>query len=48
MKAWIDGEWLARKGIGQVLIEPLPGLNVEVFITHTIADPDPSRGYNNS
>ncbi len=47
-KLAIDGEWLARKGIGRVSIEPLPGVNVDVFITHTAADPDPSHGYNNS
>lgn len=47
LKATIDGEWLARKGIGRVRIEPLPNVTTDVFITHTAADPDPSHGYNN-
>jgi len=48
VKALIDGEWLARKGVGRVRIEPSPGLKVDVFVTHTAADPDSSHGYNNS
>ena len=48
LKALIDGEWLARKGVGRVRIEPSPGLKVDVFVTHTAADPDSSHGYNNS
>ena len=46
-KATIDGEWFARKGVGRVRIEPKPGFNVDVFATHTAADPDPSHGYTN-
>eukprot|EP00095_Tigriopus_kingsejongensis_P002255 maker-scaffold478_size161223-snap-gene-0.27 protein:Tk02255 transcript:maker-scaffold478_size161223-snap-gene-0.27-mRNA-1 annotation:"neutral sphingomyelinase" len=47
LKSWIDAEWLARKGVGRVRIEPLPGMVVDVFVTHTAADPDPSHGYDN-
>ena len=38
---------MARKGIGRVRIAPLPNVTVDVFITHTAADPDPSHGYTN-
>lgn len=48
LKAWIDGEWLARKGVGRVRIQPIKGLTVDLFVTHTAADPDPSHGYDNS
>lgn len=48
MKAWIDGEYLAKKGVGRVRINPMPGVEMDVFVTHTAADPDPSHGYNNS
>lgn len=49
-KAAVDGEILARKGVGRVRIMPTEGKNltVDVFVTHTAADPDPSHGYNNS
>ena len=47
-KIFIDGEWLARKGVGRVRIEPVKNLTVDIFVTHTAADPDPSHGYNNS
>ena len=47
-KADIDGEWFARKGVGRVMIELMDGVDLEVFVTHTAADPDPSHGYNNS
>lgn len=47
-KAAIDGEWLARKGIGRVQIVPMEGVVVDVYVTHTAADPDPIHGYNNS
>lgn len=48
-KAFIDGEWLARKGVGKVRILPTndTSLTVDVFVTHTAADPDPSHGYTN-
>ena len=29
-KAFIDGEWLARKGVGRIRIEPLPNVTVSV------------------
>lgn len=48
LKATIDGEWLARKGVGRVRINPVQNINFDIFITHTAADPDPSHGYNNS
>lgn len=48
LKMTVDGEWLARKGVGRVRIEPMEGVKVDVFVTHTAADPDPSHGYNNS
>ena len=47
-KMTIDGEWLARKGVGRVRIQPVKDFNVDLFVTHTAADPDPSHGYNNS
>jgi len=46
-KATIDGEWFARKGVGRVRIEPKEGVTMDVFVTHTAADPDPSHGYTN-
>jgi endonuclease/exonuclease/phosphatase family metal-dependent hydrolase len=33
-----DLEPLAGKGVGRVTIEPIPGMKVDVFVTHTIAD----------
>ena len=36
-----DLEPLAGKGVGRVIIEPTPGLKVDVFVTHTIADGSP-------
>ena len=47
-KAMIDGEYFARKGVGKVRIEPIKDLTVDIFVTHTAADPDPKHGYNNS
>jgi len=47
-KMFIDGEWYARKGAGRVQIEPLPNITIDVFATHTAADPDVWHGYNNS
>lgn len=47
-KAFIDGEVLAKKGVGRVRIEPSTNLTIDIFVTHTAADPDPSHGYNNS
>ena len=53
-KALIDGEILASKGVGRVRIIPaatiMPAasnITVDVFVTHTVADPDPSHGYDN-
>lgn len=43
----VDGEWWARKGVGRVRIRPIPNITVDVFVTHTAADPDPSSGYTN-
>ena len=40
-KATIDGEWFARKGVGRVRIEPKAGVSMDVYVTHTAADPDP-------
>jgi len=34
---WFDGEFLARKGVGRVRIEPKKGHLVDVFVTHTCA-----------
>ena len=34
--------------LGRVRIEPVHNLTVDIFVTHTAADPDPSHGYNNS
>ena len=42
-----DGEWLARKGVGRVRIIPAYNVSIDVFVTHTAADPDPSYNYNN-
>jgi len=47
-KMFVDGEWFSRKGAGRVQIEPLPNVTVDVFATHTCADPDAWHGYNNS
>ena len=53
-KALIDGEILASKGVGRVRIMPaatiMPvasNITVDIFVTHTVADPDPSHGYDN-
>jgi len=48
-KIFVDGEILAKKGVGRVRIVPA-GTNqmLDVFITHTVADPDPAHGYDNS
>ena len=35
-----DGEWLANKGVGRVRVELENGADVDVFVTHTAADPD--------
>ena len=40
-KATIDGEWFARKGVGRVRIHPRDDVTMDVFVTHTCADPDP-------
>jgi len=47
LKVFVDGEWAARKGVGRVRIRPIPNITVDVFVTHTAADPDPSAGYTN-
>ena len=44
----IRQEVLAKKGVGRVRIEPSANLTIDIFVTHTAADPDPSHGYNNS
>ena len=35
-----DGEYLAGKGIGRVTVHPKDGLEVDVFVTHTISEDD--------
>ena len=39
---------MARKGVGRVQIEPVKNLTMDIFVTQTAKDPDPSHGYNNS
>jgi len=34
---WNDGEYLARKGLGRVRIEPRRNLTVDLYLTHTCA-----------
>lgn len=34
--------------LGRVRIEPVHNVTIDIFVTHTAADPDPSHGYNNS
>lgn len=34
---WGDGEYLARKGVGRVRVEPHPNITVDLFVTHTCA-----------
>lgn len=36
------------QGVGRVRVRPMDNVTLDVFITHTAADPDPSHGYNNS
>jgi len=43
----VDGEWAARKGVGRVRIKPSPNTTVDIFVTHTAADPDPIHQYTN-
>jgi len=43
-----DGEYFSGKGAGRVQIWPLPNLKVDIFITHTIAEPSYNSSYNNS
>ena len=33
-----DGEYMASKGVGRVRVAPRPGLQLDVFVTHTIAE----------
>ena len=47
-KVLIDGEVLAKKGVGRVRIMPVSNLSVDIFVTHTAADPNPYHGYDNS
>ena len=42
-----DGEWLARKGVGRIRIFPANDISIDVFVTHTAADPDKSYNYTN-
>lgn len=37
LKVLTDGEYLARKGVGRVRIEPHTNMTVDVFVTHTCA-----------
>jgi endonuclease/exonuclease/phosphatase family metal-dependent hydrolase len=41
---WLDGEYLARKGVGRVRVEPYRDMIVDVFVTHTAAE-DYNRYY---
>ncbi len=47
LKVLVDGEWAARKGVGRVRIKPFPNTTVDIFVTHTAADPDPIHEYTN-
>ena len=47
LNAASDGEWIARKGVGRVRIYPVADVSVDVFVTHTAADPDSSYKYTN-
>ena len=42
-----DGEWLARKGVGRIRIFPANDISIDVFVTHTAADPDKKYNYTN-
>ena len=42
---FIDGEVLAKKGAGRVRIQPFSNITIDMFVTHTAADPDPCYGY---
>jgi len=33
--------------VGRVRVRPIPNITVDIFVTHTAADPDPSYGYTN-
>ncbi len=48
-EALVDGEVLARKGVGRVRVSLLNGgITVDLLVTHTAADPSGQRGYDNS
>lgn len=47
MNVLSDGEWWARKGVGRVRIYPAKDVSLDVFVTHTAADPDASYNYTN-
>jgi len=34
---WADGEYLARKGVGRIRVEPVNGTLVDFYVTHTCA-----------
>jgi len=49
-KVFIDGECLASKGVGRVRLEEIGNLTdvkVDVYVTHTVAQPPEGHGYNN-
>jgi len=48
LKMSIDGEVLVGKGVGRVRVTLNPDITVDIFITHLVADPEPSNGYSNS
>ena len=33
-----DGEYFSGKGVGRVSVSPKPGINIDVFVTHTISE----------
>ena len=33
-----DGEYFSGKGVGRVAISPKKGIEVDVFVTHTISE----------
>jgi len=49
-KIFIDGECLASKGVGRIRlgeIGNMTGVSVDVYVTHTVAQPPAGHGYNN-
>ena len=33
-----DGEYFSGKGVGRVSVSPKSGINIDVFVTHTISE----------